>query len=115
MSESQKGRIVSAEAREKLSRAFKGRKRTPEAVKKQFETRKGYKHSEATRQKIASGVSKFSHVGPVFAYTVEGDFVSEFMTINDAAKHTSGKACHIWDVIMGQRKTHKSLIWKLER
>jgi hypothetical protein len=50
-----KGKTHSAESKQKLSTAHKGKTIAPETVAKILESRKHYQHSEETKQKISAG------------------------------------------------------------
>jgi hypothetical protein len=47
------GPVPTAEVRRKMSDAGKGKKQSPEWIKKRFESRKGWKHSEETKAKLS--------------------------------------------------------------
>ena len=61
-----KGKTHSAEAKQKLSAAHKGKITSPETVAKILESRKHYRHSEETKQKISAG-----NKGKTTTHTVE--------------------------------------------
>src|SRR5271157_2466122 len=51
--EGNSGHLVSAEAREKMSKAHRGRKLSAEHIAKMIKSRKGYRHSVRTKAKIS--------------------------------------------------------------
>lgn len=94
--------IPSDEVRQKMSKAGKGKKQSAEHIKSRAESKKGYKHSEETKRKIAEKRSKLLldvSTGIFYLNTLEA---SESLCI---------KAVTLQAMMCGRNKNRTALIY----
>lgn len=94
--------IVSLETRNKLSKANKGYKHTPEAILKIRKASLGRTHSKKTSNKRRKPVTQFS---------LEGVFIRDWGSAKQA-EVSLGIGRHINSVCKGRRKTTGGYTWK---
>lgn len=118
----------SEETRRKISEANKGKKRTPEAIKRSSDARKGRvttkehcaKLSAALkgRKKSPEHVAKVKAIHtlnlgkPVHQYSKEGEFIASFPSTQEAARRTGSTQSNMWKALNGRMDTHNGFIWK---
>lgn len=116
-----RGKVHSEETKEKMRNShknrdysyLKGRKLSKEKIQQLSTINKGNKYnlgkkaSQEKRDKISK--SKFKMV---LQYSVSGEFIKEFNSINEAAKEINSAAASISSVLSGKNKTIKGFIFK---
>ena len=109
------GLVFSEEARQKISKAKKGKQLSEEhrakisaATKGENNPNFGKKHSEKTRQKISDAKPK----KPVFQYTKNGQFIAKFNSIREASRVTEISQANISECSQGKRKSAGGYIWQ---
>ena len=100
-------RCLSEETKAKISKAQTGKKRNPESIKKAVISRKWYKHSAETKNKIA-----LSHEMPVEQLSITGTIIEEYPSILIASKTTNIHKQNICKCCKGLRKTAGGFMWR---
>lgn len=100
-------KMLSEEARRKISEKQKGRKIDPESIKKRVEARKGYKHSDATKAKMSESAKI-----PIVQIDLNGNPICKFDSILTAATETNVAKQNICKCCKGIRKTAGGYVWK---
>jgi group I intron endonuclease len=111
LSKSLKGRIISDETKQKMSASRMGKQLSDETKSKISLKHKGRKRSPESSQK-----SKENHPKrrPVLQYTMDGEFVAEYMSLYDAARATGGIATNISETCKGRYNSCVGFIWKFK-
>lgn len=106
--------ICSDETRHKLSEASKGRVFTEEHKQKISESNKGNQkwlgkqHTEETKEKMRVNNAMNTSI---IQYSLDGKFIAEFPSINEAARITGACASSISKVCRKERKTANGYKW----
>ena len=100
-------KTMSEDARRKISERQKGKKIDPETIRKRVETRKGYKHSKETKEKM----SKAAMI-PILQIDLNGKPICKFDSILMAATQTNVAKQNICKCCKGERKTAGGFMWK---
>ena len=108
MSESSKGKTMSEEAKKKMSEAREGTTHTEEVRKKMSEDREGHEVTEETREKISKSNKGKCHK-PTRVYCVELDMY--FETVTEAGKYIGRAYGNISSVLTGRNKTCGGYHW----
>ena len=95
------GKKPSLETRQKISIANKGKHLSEETKKKISNAKKGKHRSEETKKKLSKIVLQF---------TLDGEFVREWCSINEAKSKLGIK--NISDCCQGKRKSAGGFLWK---
>ena len=106
LSESNSGKILSKETREKISKSLIGKRGR----------NTGNKHSEETKKQISEtkkGTLSWNAT-PVSQLTKTGELVKEWVSATAAAKELNLSQGNIWTVINGGRNTCGGYKWKLK-
>lgn len=121
------GKTLTQEHRDKISqtllsgiRSGKIDNNNPERIRKLKIARTGFKMSDATKdklRKINTGKSqsietRLKKSKGVTQYDLDGNFISQYISIYDAARAVNGSKGNISNVCCGRTKTHKGFIWK---
>lgn len=107
------GIILSSETRAKMSKAKKGHKVSEETREKMSEWQVGKKLSEDTKNKIRdSHIGKICNKRPCCQYTLDGEFISEYSSIKEAAEMNNINKVSISLVLSGKHKTAGGYTWK---
>ena len=124
------GLRASAETKEKMSKSRKGKKQSPEHIKKRAATRIGTHLSEETKRKISEArrgqkINKvFSEEEiknkrensprnrPILQYSKDGRFIKEFYSLSEAARTTGASVAGICNAATGVSKTSVGYVWK---
>lgn len=104
---SPKKSAMSEEHKQKISEALKGRKLSDETKIKLSIAKLGKGTSETTRQKIAK--AKFR---PVLQFSLEGEFIKEWTSIKEASEIMSVYASNISFCCSGKLKKTGGFVWK---
>ena len=136
ISESQKGKYVSEESRKKMSESHKGKKLSDETLKKLSDIRKGHITTDETKKKISKSnsgrkrtkeqckrisdslIGKFNNKNtskPILQFTLDGEFIAEYPSINEAKRQLCLNNSHICGVLKGERKSAGGFIWKYNK
>ena len=101
--ETSKGYTHTDEFKRKLSEDRKGKC-----------TRKERKLSEDTKEKISNKLKGRipTWFKPVIQMDIEGNFIKEWPSVNEAKKYTNAKS--IWEVTTGKQKTSGGFKWKFK-
>ncbi len=117
MSENQKGKYLTQESKDKISKANKGRKHSIETTKLRQSLLKGKTRSNEQKQNYT--LCKINTMKKVFQYDLEGNFIKEWESKNQAArwlKEITGKTTNIQsqikDCCNGRSKKCYGYIWK---
>ena len=109
-----KGRVISLETRIKLSLVLKGGKKvkwTQERKDKMRAIKLGTKHTEQAKKKMS--LAQQNQQGKcVLQYTLEGEFVNEYISLHSAARALGISAACIHRVVHGKREKTKGFIFK---
>ena len=108
ISESSKGKSRSEEAKKKMSEAKEGTTHTEEVRKKMSEDREGHEVTEETREKISKSNKGKCHK-PTRVYCVELDMY--FETVTEAGKYIGRAYGNISSVLTGRNKTCGGYHW----
>lgn len=100
-------RVISEETRQKISGSQKGRKLSPESIKKRVESRKGYTHSGETRNKISEATKI-----PVLLFSINDEYIAEYESILEASIQTGIAKQNICKCCKGFRNTAGGYKWK---
>lgn len=100
-------KAMSEETRRKISERQKGKKIDPETIRKRVESRKGYKHSEATKEKMSRAAMM-----PILQIDISGKTVCKFDSILAAATQTNIAKQNICKCCKGTRKTAGGYVWQ---
>ena len=108
----------SEEHKKKISEALTGRVFSEESKKKMSDNHAdlsgekaywyGKHHSEETKNKIRENTPS----KPVLQYSMNGELIAEYLSINEAERQTGCNHGHIWDCCKGKRKSCGGYIWK---
>ena len=101
--EKMKGRILSKETKEKMSRSKKGKPSPWNSVFGKNHHRFGSKHSEETKDKMRIHIKQFNKLGVL---------VNEWRGISEASKELKISISGISRACSGERKTAGGYIWK---
>jgi hypothetical protein len=100
----QNGEINYNERAKKISKAHRGKKLSEITKQKIRDINLGKKTSLETKQKLSKG--------GVLQYSLNGELIAEYISINEAAKAINAFAGNISWVCLGHKKTYKGFIWK---
>ena len=100
-------RVVSIETRIKISNSQKGRKRSKESIEKSVNGRKGYKHNDITKRKIADATKI-----PILQFSLNDEFICEYESILSASQNTNVAKQNICKCCKGNRQTAGGYKWK---
>ena len=100
-------RVVSIETRIKISNSQKGRKRSKESIEKSVNGRKGYKHNDVTKRKIADATKI-----PILQFSLNDEFICEYESILSASQNTNVAKQNICKCCKGNRQTAGGYKWK---
>lgn len=107
------GHKDSEETKRKKSLSKKGRKLSKESIEKFRKTRLGHIVSEEVRIKIRNTLRNNSiRSKPVLQYTLDGKFIREFISSEEAGRITGADPSEIRKVARGIHKQCKGFIWK---
>lgn len=107
------GIVLSEETKYKMSLSKVGHKCSTNTKKKMSEWQVGKKLSEDTKNKIRdSHVGKICNKRPCCQYTLDGEFISEYSSIKEAAEMNNINKVSISFVLSGKHKTAGGYIWK---
>lgn len=107
------GIVLSEETKYKMSLSKVGHKCSTNTKKKMSEWQVGKKLSEDTKNKIRdSHVGKICNKRPCCQYTLDGEFISEYSSIKEAAEMNNINKVSISLVLSGKHKTAGGYIWK---
>lgn len=107
------GIVLSEETKYKMSLSKIGHKCSTNTKKKISEWQVGKKLSEDTKNKIRdSHVGKICNKRPCCQYTLDGEFISEYSSIKEAAEMNSINKVSISLVLSGKHKTAGGYIWR---
>lgn len=99
------GKKLSSDTREKISKSLIGHKRNL-----------GKLHSEETKKKISNskkGTKVWNSIA-ILQYTIDGEFIKEWVSSRNAAENLGLSQGNIWSVINGNRKTCGGFVWKVK-
>lgn len=107
------GIVLSEETKYKMSLSKIGHKCSANTKKKMSRWQVGKKLSEDTKNKIRnSHVGKVCNKRPCCQYTLDGEFISEYSSIKEAAEMNNISKVSISLVLSGKHKTAGGYIWK---
>ena len=107
------GIVLSEETKYKMSLSKVGHKCSTNTKKKMSEWQVGKKLSEDTKNKIRdSHVGKICNKRPCCQYTLDGEFISEYSSIKEAAEMNNINKVSISLVLSGKHKTAGGYTWK---
>ena len=116
MSESQKGKVLSEEHKEKIRQSNIGLKRTPEQIENIRRAQLGKKLTDEHRENISKGVRRNKHRKltnkPIAQYTLDGEFIKEWESASQASRELGicrrgiGKCC------AGEQLTSAGFTWR---
>lgn len=107
------GIVLSEETKYKMSLSKIGHKCSANTKKKMSRWQVGKKLSEDTKNKIRnSHVGKVCNKRPCCQYTLDGEFISEYSSIKEAAEVNNISKVSISLVLSGKHKTAGGYIWK---
>lgn len=107
------GIVLSEETKYKMSLSKIGHKCSANTKKKMSRWQVGKKLSEDTKNKIRDAhVGKICNKRPCCQYTLDGEFISEYSSIKEAAEMNNINKVSISFVLSGKHKTAGGYIWK---
>jgi len=110
LSESQKGKTISDETKEKIRNTLTGRKQTDEHINNVIMSKISYTHSEDTKKKIGDGNRNKPQINSkkfeVYNYKTN-EFIGIFETQTECARTLKIYKSGISDVLSGRYKQHK--------
>ena len=119
MSESGRRKIFTEEHRRNLSISGKGKKRSPELCERIRQSQLGRKHSEETKKKMSEaqkglrkGIPNDFKAIKVSQYTLDGKFLAEFRSLQDAADSVGIHSSNITVFLKGKSKQAGGFLWK---
>ena len=99
-------------AGENISKALKGRKASVERIEKMRKTITGRKYSDETKRKISqSQMNRIDCSKPILQYTLDGQFVAEYMSMKEASRQTGICISSISDCCNNKLKTAGGYKW----
>ena len=115
ISESNKGKVLSKEARIKISKSLTGRKNKPHSLEskiKMSESRKG--KCSLTKEQLYDRTLKSLDKTRKVIYQIndKDEILNTFISISEAARHFKCKPKRISAVVTGTRKHYKNLFFK---
>jgi coenzyme F420-reducing hydrogenase alpha subunit len=110
LSESQKGKELNQETKDKIRNTLTGKKQTSEHISNMKKSKVGYKHSNETREKIGNSRRYMplpsSKRFEAYNY-ISGEFIGVFETQTECALLLNIRKGGISDVLKGKYKQHK--------
>lgn len=110
------GSKLSKEHKEFLASLQRGKKRSPEHIERMRQANKGNKYTLGIKSTpeaiIARRIARNKMCRPVVQYNINGDFIKEFISVNEASKEIVMDKSNIYGVLCGILKSSRGFTFK---